>query len=382
VLVQLTRICFPEQMGMLSLTTLSKTRAGTRTGARIRVENQVKSGRLAAVALAILLITVTTACSSGSQAGSLQTSPAGGNGQPTSVKGQTAPAGAGPSPLTGLAAAAGRPVLAVKIDNVSPARPQTGLGKADVVYVEPVEGGLSRIMAIFSSTVPARVGPVRSARQSDLELLGQYGRPGLVYSGANRTVLSAIRSAISAGSVIDLSPGHAATAYGRSSSRPAPHNLYVDPRVLVTRAGLSDARDVGFRFGNVAAGEGTATATRSVRYGAARTSFTWSATKRRWLVSLDGRPDVTTDTGRLAASTVVIQYTKITASGLHDVLGNATPYTHSVGSGAALVLRNGVAISAHWSRTSAQSGTTFTTAAGAVVPFAPGQIWVVFAPAK
>jgi hypothetical protein len=279
------------------------------------------------------------------------------------------------SPLTGRPAPAGRPVLAVKIDNVPPARPQTGLGQADVVYVEPVEGGLSRIMAIFSASQPARIGPVRSARESDLELLRQYGHPGLAYSGANRSVLSLIRAA----PVTDLSPDRVSSAYSRSSAHQAPHNLYVDPRVLLKRGqGLSVAKSIGFQFGDRPESEGTPTKRKVVRYGAASTAFSWSSTRHRWDVTLDGQAAKTTDGGRLGASTVVVQYTRITSSALHDVLGNTTPYTHTVGSGQAIVLRDGVAIQARWSRPTAESGTAFTTSTGGLLPFAAGPVWVVF----
>jgi hypothetical protein len=99
-------------------------------------------------------------------------------------------------------------------------------------------------------------------------------------------------------------------------------------------------------------------------------------------VSLDGTPATSTDGGRLGPATVVVQYVRITSSRFHDVLGNTTPYTHTVGSGPALVLRDGVAIRGRWSRPTAAQGTTFTTTTGAPLTFAPGQVWVVFAPSS
>src|SRR5215831_3297358 len=82
-----------------------------------------------------------------------------------------------PSPFTGELVRSLNPVLAVKIDNIVHARPQTGLTRADIVYVLPVEGGLSRFLAVYSSDNPSVIGPVRSAREDDLELLRQFGRP-------------------------------------------------------------------------------------------------------------------------------------------------------------------------------------------------------------
>jgi hypothetical protein len=279
------------------------------------------------------------------------------------------------SPFTGLQVPAGRSVLAVKIDNVRPARPPTGLTKADIVYVEPVEGGLSRILAIFSGRLPASVGPVRSARESDLELLRQFGRPALAFSGANRKVLRLIRDA----PVVEVSPDRAGSAYRRSSSRPAPHNLFASPGDLLKRARAeSTARDIGLRFGAVPAGAGKPATSREVKYGAATTAFRWR--DGHWLVSFDGRPATTTEGDQLAAETVVIQYVKIGPSRFRDSLGNVTPYTHSVGSGTAVVLRNGVAITARWSRPDASRGTSFTTSTGSPLTFSPGQVWVVFAP--
>jgi hypothetical protein len=104
-------------------------------------------------------------------------------------------------------------VLAVKIDNLAPARPQTGLTSADIVYVIPVEGGLSRLLAVFSSHVPPVIGPVRSAREDDLELLRQFGRPAFAYSGAQPQLLPVVARA----RIIDLYDGR---AYDVRWSRP------------------------------------------------------------------------------------------------------------------------------------------------------------------
>ena len=91
------------------------------------------------------------------------------------------------SPFTGEPARALGRVVVVKIDNIVQARPPTGLASADIVYLLPVEGGLSRIFAVFSTRFPKIIGPVRSAREDDLALLRQFGRPGFAYSAPRRT---------------------------------------------------------------------------------------------------------------------------------------------------------------------------------------------------
>ncbi|MBT2365503.1 DUF3048 domain-containing protein [Streptomyces sp. ISL-10] len=265
------------------------------------------------------------------------------------------------------------PVLAVKIDNVRPARPHTGLGAADLIYVEQVESGLSRILAVYSSRLPAQVGPVRSARESDLELLRQFGRPALAYSGAQ----SALGPLIDAAPVIALPPGKAPGAYTRGDDRPAPHNLYLRPRqALAAARDASDASDIGLRFGPAPKG-GRPAAEQTVRYPSARYTFTWSAAEKRWRVTMDGTAARTTDGGPLAPATVVVQYTDVRSSKFRDRSGSVSPYTETVGSGSALVLRDGRAFDARWERRTAEGDTVFTTAAGERLNFARGQVWVL-----
>jgi len=297
----------------------------------------------------------------------------GGNqAKPTSV--MSSPATRLRSPFTGEPVPSLTRVLAVKIDNIVSARPQTGLTHADIVYVLPVEGGLSRFLAIFSSDSPPVIGPVRSAREDDLQLLRQFGRPAFAYSGATATLLPYIHRTAR---IVDLYSG-ITRGYYRDNRRVAPYNLYARTRVLLKQArGASRARDIGFRFGPPPPG-GTVTRTASVSYPAAWFRFTWSAAKGRWLASMDGTPAVTTDGGRLSPATVVIQHTTVRTSRFLEY-GKPPPYAESVGSGTAEVLRDGKAWTTRWSRPTANGGTTFTSASGQRMTFAQGQVWIVLA---
>ena len=281
-----------------------------------------------------------------------------------------------PAPSASTTAGTGS-VLAVKIDNVRAARPQTGLDSADVVYAEQVEGGLSRLMAVYASRFPKAVGPVRSARESDLELLHQFDEPTLAYSGAQHKLLPLIDKA----PLRAVTPGQASNAYYRGSDKAAPHNLYLRPNRLLPSAPGADALTTGFHYGPAPEG-GQPETSRTVRYPAARFGFTWSESRDRWLVSMDGTPTVTTTGKRLAPATVVVQYVKVRKSAFHDFLGNYTPYTETVGSGKAEVLRDGRVYDVDWSREKATDGTEFTTDDGTPVNFAKGQVWVVFAKAS
>lgn len=266
------------------------------------------------------------------------------------------------------------PVLAVKFGNTRSARPQAGLQAADLVYVEQVEGGLSRLLGVYASATPKRVGPVRSARESDLELLRQFGHPAFAYSG----VRSALRDDLRRAPVRTVTPA-TPQAYHRSSGRPVPDNLWLRPAAALRAAKkVSKPRDIGFRFGPAPEG-GTKDRRHGVRYPAARFGFDWSAGKQRWLVSMDGSPARGTNGDRLGAPTVVIQYVAMRPSRFKDVAGAVTPYIETVGSGRAKVLRNGKAYDVRWKRPTAADGTAFTRPGGARMPFDRGQVWIVYA---
>ncbi|MGW8377466.1 DUF3048 domain-containing protein [Streptomyces sp. ODS28] len=281
------------------------------------------------------------------------------------------------SPFTGEQGRGGK-VLAVKIDNIRSARPSVGLERADIVYAEQVEAGLSRLMAVFSSRFPRRVGPVRSARESDLELLRQFGRPILAYSG----VQSKLQPALDAAPLTPLIPEKTKGVYERSAERSSPHNLFLKPdQALRAAPKAGDAADIGFRFGPAPSG-GRAASHRSVRFPDARFDFDWSARSGRWLVSMDGSPAKSENGPRLGAATVVLQHVKIRSSSLRDVNDEVSPYSETVGSGRAVVLRDGKAYEGRWSRPSPADGTRFTGQDGRSLPFARGPVWVVLAPAE
>jgi Protein of unknown function (DUF3048) N-terminal domain/Protein of unknown function (DUF3048) C-terminal domain len=297
---------------------------------------------------------------------------------PTPTPTPTKPTGPLLSPFTGLPVPRLGPVLAVKIDNIVYARPQTGLRSADLVYVIPVEGGLTRYMAVFSSHVPPVVGPVRSARESDLDLLRQFGRPAFAWSGAAPHLVPFVERAPLA-SLYALRVG----GYYRDDARIAPYNLFASTRTLLREAPkASPARDIGFRFGPLRPADlasGQQAASYSVKYPAASYTFRWSASQHRWLTWVDGAPARGGEGGQLGGSTVVVQYTQIATSRFIEY-GGRPPYAKSTGSGKAVVLRDGKAYTVRWVRNSLDGGTAYYLPDGQRMQFARGQTWVVLAP--
>ncbi|MFJ7420795.1 DUF3048 domain-containing protein [Streptomyces uncialis] len=282
--------------------------------------------------------------------------------------------GSSPGPSEPPAESSG-PLLAVKIDNAPQARPQTGLNAADVVYAEQVEAGLSRLMALYATKLPNSVGPVRSARESDLELLAQFQDPTLVFSGAQSKLLPLIDAA----PLRPVTPGDAPSgAFVRDPERTAPHNLYVrPPRVQDDRtAGAKALERAGLRGGPAPDG-GERVAERTVRFPSSRFTFTWSADQGRWLIAMDGRPATEPDGTPVTAATVVVQRVEIKESQFQDFMGNNSPLTVTVGSGDAEVLRDGRAHAGEWQRRSERDTTTFTTPDGDPLNVASGPVWVM-----
>jgi hypothetical protein len=268
----------------------------------------------------------------------------------------------------------GQRVLAVKIDNTRLARPQLGLEAADVVYVEEVEGGLTRLAAIFSSRLPSRLGPVRSVRETDLQLLGAYGRVAFAFSGGNPTVLSRVRSS----TVADVSFDRVPAAYSRVSGRHAPYNLYTRPdQLLAARTKTAAATYVGFRFGTLTATAGVPAAGFDIRYKRASLTWTWDAVALGWRLRLDGTPDVLADGTPVSADNVIVQYVTVNRSSVRDVNGEVSPISQTIGSGPALYFRDGLLMRGTWARGALAAPTRYLDTTGQPVLLKPGHTWVV-----
>jgi hypothetical protein len=269
------------------------------------------------------------------------------------------------------------PVLAVKIDDSNAAHPQIGLEDAEVVYIEQVEGGLTRLAAIFSSVIPQRVGPVRSARISDIDILSQYGRVAFAYSGAQRKLLPVIAAA----NVQDLgAQRQSPTIYTTDPTRNQPYAMVLRADLLMQKVKekellVDSAKSVGFVFGDLPEG-GKAVQKAVINWPAATYSVDWSANENRWHLTHNKKLNLADSGVVLGPTTMVIQMVKISPSEYGDKFGGVTPLSETIGTGKAYVLRDGEVFIATWNRAFADSGTTFSLSDGSPMNFAPGQIWV------
>lgn len=294
---------------------------------------------------------------------------------PSTTSSPVAPTDPPEEPVTLLSGRDGEDhrVLAIKLDNTVDSTPHAGLIAADVVYLEEVEYGLTRYLAVYSSKYPNRIGPVRSARLSDLELLKQYGRVAFAFSGAQGPILDDIAAA----PLFDLSDDAGARGYQRDPSREAPWDLFADPKALLRDAPkATDAHDVGFVFDEQEPDGGQAVRQVSLTYPMAHATFRWSNDEQRWLLWMDGAPAASTEGPQLGGSTLIVQLVDVHPSKYGDSFGGVTPTTKTVGHGKALMFRDGKTWSLTWSRPSPGSPTTWKYE-GEPIGFAPGQVWVV-----
>jgi hypothetical protein len=279
------------------------------------------------------------------------------------------------SPLSGREGGVGTPVIVVKLDNTPNAQPHRGLTAADVVYVEPVEWGLNRLAAVFSTTMPEVVGPVRSARISDIEIFAPYGDVALVISGAQQRLLTRLARA----NLTVVSEDAGSPGFYRDQARVIPYNLMAQPgEILASAAATAVSADMGLVFDRTPRPGGKRADTVTVRWPETSMQFRWNADEGRYDVWSAGRPArAAEEPGVQRASTVIIQYVEEVDSGFGDRFGGRTPESLTVGSGKALLLRDGRAHRIRWQRPTAADPTAFVDAAGAPVALDPGQVWIV-----
>ena len=269
------------------------------------------------------------------------------------------------------------PVLAVKIDDTNAAHPQIGVEDAEIVYIEQVEAGLTRLAAIYSTVIPTKIGPVRSARISDIDILNQFGRVAFAYSGAQRKLLPVIAGA----NLEDLgAQRQSPTIYTTDPARRSPFAMVLRADLLMQKIKDNNlpvdvAKSVGFVFGDLPEG-GKPVQQVVMNWPSATYSAQWSEKESRWHLSHNGKLNLADSGVVLGPTTLVIQMVKISPSEYGDKFGGITPLSETVGTGKAYVLRNGEVFSATWNRPFPDSGTTFSLADGSTMNFAAGQIWV------
>lgn len=296
------------------------------------------------------------------------------------------PVPAGSSPLTGLPAdpaLVGRPALVVKIDNAPKARPQAGINEADVVVEEGVEGGVTRFAAMFHSRDAAGVGPVRSARSTDIAIASQLGRPLFAYSGANAVFARLLGES----PLVDVGVGRVSGAYRREPGRPPTYNLWSSTPPLFTAAPAGTPAPAPL-FAYRAVGEPAPGASEPAprvqalwrRNITTKVVYEWDAAAKGFARTQNDTPHVDAAGARVAPENVVLQAVRYHDTGLIDRSGAAVPEAELTGEGEAWVLTDGRMIRGRWSKPSADAVTAYVDGTGAAIRLTPGRTWLELVP--
>ena len=290
-------------------------------------------------------------------------------------------------PLTGTPAPGGtvpaRPALGVKIGNYPDDRPSAGLNQADVVFEEPVEGGITRLVAVFQCQSPALVGDLRSARQPDVGIMSQLSKPLFVHAGGIDPVIALLKAAnLTDENVLS---GAAASAVIQQPGRYAPYSTFANTAALwALDPGDTTPPAPIFTYTAAPPAGSVAGSGGSVHIPFSDTSdvtWTWNPAANNYLRSYATGPDKLIDGSQSAANNVVIM-TVQTSSGpwLENDVGGLEVQIPDTGSGPLVVLRNGVAITGTWARTSLTQPPTLTATNGTPITLQPGNTWEELVP--
>jgi hypothetical protein len=281
-----------------------------------------------------------------------------------------------------------RRIVAVKIDNAPLARPQFGLGLADAVYEQLAEGNLTRFLAFFLDGAPDRVGPVRSARLTDI-YLAQEWEFLLAYAGAgittHRLLWNALVPAIKAPELGERLDG---TPYFRDPNRAIPHNMFV--RVEQVRAEAAknpsippEVHHQTFPFQPPPGDLGDVRVLHLPYVGVAAVTWRYDPQTNAWRRFMAGVPHVDAITGQqIQAANVVVQYARIfTATNVEtDSGGNPVLDTLLRGENRLQLFHSGRVFDGTWSKEHDRDKTIYRLADGSPMPFRPGKVWIHILP--
>jgi hypothetical protein len=299
-------------------------------------------------------------------------------------------------PLTGEQKPPGFPVdrapVAVKIDNAPPARPQAGLESADVVYEELAEGGLTRFLAIYHCSDAADVGPVRSIRFVDADILGQYAPVLFAFSGGAAAVTTEV---LGGEGIVNIGFSSTPAPYERRAGRRAPSDLFTSTDGLRAANSLQHRPEGGLLFGRAASSSSPAPpaegspspspppgqrASFSFAPGGSTIEYVYDSEAGAYLRSQGTAAHLTAVGAQQRVVNVVVLKVAVRPGRIMDAAGNSSPETQLVGSGEAIVLNGGRASSARWEKGGREAPIRLLDDEGDPVALIPGNTWIHLLP--
>jgi len=260
-------------------------------------------------------------------------------------------------------------VLVLKMDNTASSAPQEGLGNADLVVEELVEGGMTRLAAFYYSDIPGEVGPVRSMRASDIGIVSPVGG-SMVTSGAASVTLDRVKDA-----GIDFYTEGSA-GFFRKSDRSAPYNLFTDMGAVAKNASHTKTRPDDYLPWGTAEDlpKGQPATQLSATFSGGHTT-SWAFRNGGYV----NENSYAADGDEFPADTVLVLRVPVGDAGYTDPAGNPVPETQLEGTGDAMVFHDGRLVRGTWSKKKLDSAISLSTKAGDLkVP--AGRVWIELVP--
>lgn len=285
-------------------------------------------------------------------------------------------------PLTGAVMAepglAGiSPVVGVKVENSGPARPWVGLADADLVFVEMVEAGMTRFHAVYHSTVPETVMPVRSLRPMDAAILGPWNAT-LLASGGQQVFIPRIEEAVGLRTI-----DRGDTGFHRDSSRRVPHNVYVTmSEILPSLPEPGEVLPIAEYDAVSSAAGGSAASLIRVSYPSARSLWEYSSDADAYLRSDDGTVSVEVDGTRISARNVLVLEVTTRDTGRVDPVGSPVLETLLTGSGSLHLISGGQVVEGTWAKGDDDEPLVLTDGDGDPLVLATGNTWIELLPER
>lgn len=289
------------------------------------------------------------------------------------------------SPLTGLELKSGQPdnpVFVVKIENTAGGQPQYALDKADLVIEELVEGGLTRLAALYYSNLPSKVGHVRSMRATDIGISAPVAGQIIASGGAGGTYKRVKKAGIKV-----WSEDHGAPGFSSDPNKMRPYNRLINLKTVAAKAKKKPIKNnyLPFRSGEQKAPTASPGATPAPKAKTA-TSLTVSfsnSTSTRWALKNGtwGRVNSHAAPGQdFRADTLLVLSARVTDAGYTDPAGNPVPETLFEGTGKATILRGDKVLEGTWNKKADDQQITLTDSTGAAVELDPGHVWIELIP--
>jgi hypothetical protein len=294
----------------------------------------------------------------------------------------TAPIGP-PCPLTGLPSSGNvpqRPALAMKVDNYPDARPQSGLDKADVVFEEPVEGGITRLVAVFQCQSASLVGPIRSARAVDASILDQLSKPIFIHVGGIPPVLSLVQQA----NAYDEDLSYNGQIEQHPTGRYAPYDTYTSTSAAWGLKPNDTTPPAPIFSYSPTTPSGSAVASVHIPFSPTNdATWTWSSKSGTWLLSYSGTPATVANGSQIGVPNIVVESVHVTyGPWSENAEGGLEVQSQLVGSGPLMVFRNGVEETGTWQRSSSDQPTHLLASDGSTIALQPGETWVEIVPSS